>query len=29
MVIMARLILDENERTRPVAVMMSNDIEEE
>ena len=29
MIIMARLILDENERTRPVAVMMANDVEEE
>jgi AI-2 transport protein TqsA len=29
MVIMARLVLDENERTRPVAVMMANDVEEE
>ena len=29
MIIMIRLILDENERTRPVAVMMANDVEEE
>ena len=29
MIIIARLILDENERTRPVAVMMANDVEEE
>jgi len=29
MIIMARLILDESERTRPVAVMMANDVEEE
>ena len=29
MLIMIRLILDENERTRPVAVMMANDVEEE
>ena len=29
MIIMIRLVLDENERTRPVAVMMANDIEEE
>jgi hypothetical protein len=29
MIIMARLILEENERTRPVAVMMANDVEEE
>jgi len=29
MIIIARLILDENERTRPVAMMMSNDVEEE
>lgn len=28
-IIIARLILDENERTRPVAMMMANDIEEE
>ncbi|GIR76007.1 MAG: hypothetical protein CM15mP78_07060 [Candidatus Poseidoniales archaeon] len=28
MIIMIRLILDENERTRPVAVMMANDVEE-
>jgi AI-2 transport protein TqsA len=29
MIIISRLILDENERTRPVAVMMANDVEEE
>mgnify|MGYP001968148800 FL=1 len=29
MIIIARLVLDENERTRPVAVMMANDVEEE
>ena len=29
MIIMIRLILDKNERTRPVAVMMANDVEEE
>ena len=29
MIIMIRLILEENERTRPVAVMMANDVEEE
>ena len=29
MIIIARLILDENERTRPVAIMMANDVEEE
>lgn len=29
MIIMIRLVLDENEHTRPVAVMMANDIEEE
>ena len=29
MIIMIRLILDENERTRPVAIMMANDVEEE
>jgi len=28
-IIIARLILDENERTRPVAMMMANDVEEE
>ena len=28
-IIIARLILDENERTRPVALMMANDVEEE
>lgn len=28
-VIIARLILDENERTRPIAMMMANDVEEE
>ena len=29
MIIISRLILDESERTRPVAVMMANDVEEE
>ena len=29
MIIIARLILDENARTRPVAIMMANDVEEE
>jgi AI-2 transport protein TqsA len=28
-IIIARLILDENEKTRPVALMMANDVEEE
>ena len=28
-IIIARLILDENERTRPVAMMMANTVEEE
>ena len=28
-IIIARLILDENERTRPVAMMLANDVEEE
>jgi hypothetical protein len=29
MIIMVRLILDENERTQPIAVLMANDVEEE
>jgi len=28
-IIIARLILDENERTRPVAMVLANDVEEE
>jgi len=29
MIIIARLVLDENERTQPLAVMMANNVEEE